>query len=123
VVAGEVRALALRSAEAARQIKGLIEGSVERVAMGSATVQRASTTIESIVSTSGRVSQLLGEIAHGASEQSDGIGQIRQAVHELDRMTQQNAALVEQTAAAANVMRGQAQDLEREVAQFTLPVA
>ncbi len=121
VVASEVRTLAQRSAEAARQIKTLIGSSVEQVESGTGVVRKAGATIEDIVTSSQRVDQLLGEVAHGAREQSLGIGQIGQAVQELDRMTQQNAALVEQTAGAASAMRDQACALAEEVSRFRVP--
>ncbi len=121
VVAGEVRTLAQRSAGAAREIRDLIGRSVEQVEAGTGTVHRAGTTMEEIVAASQRVSQLLGEVANGAREQSLGIAQIGAAVQELDRMTQQNAALVEQTAAASGAMKSQAESLATEVARFRLP--
>jgi methyl-accepting chemotaxis protein len=121
VVASEVRSLAGRSAAAAREIKVLIGHSVEQVEAGTGIVHKAGTTIEDIVASSQRVNQLLGEVATGAREQSMGIGQIGQAVQELDRMTQQNAALVEQTAAASSAMRDQAYALAEEVARFRMP--
>ena len=121
VVASEVRMLAQRSASAAREIKALIGRSVEQVETGTGIVRKAGVTIDDIVSSSERVNQLLGEVATGAREQSLGIGQIGQAVQELDRMTQQNAALVEQTAAAASAMKDQAFALAEEVARFKLP--
>jgi methyl-accepting chemotaxis protein len=121
VVATEVRSLAHRSAEAAKEIKTLIGTSVEQVEVGTGIVRRAGVTIDEIVSSSGRVSHLLGEVATAAREQSLGIGQIGQAVHELDQMTQQNAALVEQTAGAASAMRDQAQTLAEEVSRFRIP--
>jgi len=121
VVASEVRMLAQRSAEAAREIKKLISQSVEQVESGTAVVRKAGTTIEDIVTSSQRVDQLLGDVAHGAREQSMGVGQIGQAVQELDRMTQQNAAMVEETAAAATAMKNQAHSLANEVARFKLP--
>jgi methyl-accepting chemotaxis protein len=123
VVASEVRMLAQRSAEAAKEIKTLIGSSVEQVESGTAIVQRAGTTIEEIVGSSQQVKDLLGEIARGSREQSEGIGQIGQSVQDLDRMTQQNAALVEQTAAAAGTLKDQAQGLAAEVARFKLPAA
>jgi methyl-accepting chemotaxis protein len=123
VVASEVRTLAQRSAHAAREIKTLIARSVEQVQAGTSIVQGAGTTIEEMVAASQRVDNLLGEVATGAREQSLGIGQIGQAVQELDRMTQQNAAMVEQTAAAAAAMKDQAQALAREVARFNIPEA
>ncbi len=121
VVASEVRTLAQRSAEAAREIKTLIGSSVDQVEAGTGVVRKAGTTIEEIVVSSQQVDHLLGEVATGAREQSLGIGQIGQAVQELDRMTQQNAALVEQTAAAAAAMKDQAHHLAEEVSNFRLP--
>ena len=121
VVASEVRVLAQRSAEAAREIKTLIGRSVGQVAEGAQVVQQAGATMQQIVDSSGRVSELLAEVATGTREQTLGIGQIGQAVQELDRVTQHNAALVEQTAAASSAMRDQAQSLAGEVARFRLP--
>ena len=121
VVAGEVRTLAQRSAAAAREIKELIGRSVGQVEAGAGIVQRAGTAMEEIVGASQRVNQLLGEIANGAREQSLGVAQIGAAVQELDRMTQQNAALVEQTAAASSAMKDQAEALAHEVDRFRLP--
>ena len=121
VVASEVRVLAQRSAQAAREIKGLIASSLEQVEAGTTVVRGAGSTIEEIVSSSQRVDRLLGEVATGAREQSLGVGQIGQAVQELDRMTQQNAAMVEQTAAAASAMKEQAHTLADEVARFKIP--
>jgi methyl-accepting chemotaxis protein len=121
VVASEVRVLAQRSAEAAKQIKALIGSSVERVEAGTGIVRRAGATIEEIVSSSQRVDHLLGEVANGAREQGAGIAQISQAVQQLDKMTQQNAALVEQTAAASSAMREQALGLVGQVSHFRLP--
>jgi methyl-accepting chemotaxis protein len=121
VVAAEVRTLAQRSAGAAREIKTLIGSSVEQVEAGAGIVRRAGETMESIVASSQRVDALLGEIATGAREQSAGIGQVGQAVQELDRMTQQNAALVEQTAAGAAAMKDEAQRLAEAVARFRMP--
>jgi methyl-accepting chemotaxis protein len=121
VVATEVRMLAQRSAAAAREIKGLIGSSVDQVQAGTTVVRKAGTTIEDIVAASQRVNQLLGEVAIGAREQSTGVAQVGQAVQELDRMTQQNAALVDDTAASAAAMRELAQKLAEEVARFTLP--
>jgi methyl-accepting chemotaxis protein len=123
VVASEVRMLAQRSADAAKEIKTLIGSSVEQVENGTAIVQRAGATIDEIVGSSQRVKDLLGEIARGSHEQSQGIGQIGQSVQDLDRMTQQNAALVEQTAAAAGTLKDQAQGLAADVARFKLPAA
>ena len=121
VVAAEVRTLAQRSAEAAREIKGLIGRSVEQVESGSGIVDRAGRTMGEIVTASQRVNQLLQQVADGAREQSLGIAQIGSAVQELDRMTQQNATLVEQTASASGAMKEQAQSLAHEVDRFRLP--
>ncbi|WP_341887864.1 methyl-accepting chemotaxis protein [Variovorax sp. YR752] len=121
VVAAEVRTLAQRSAAAAREIKELIGRSVEQVEAGSGIVGQAGKTMAEIVAASQRVNQLLGEVANGAREQSLGIAQIGSAVQDLDRMTQQNAALVEQTAAASGAMKDQAQSLAHEVDRFRLP--
>ena len=121
VVAGEVRMLAQRSADAAREIKTLISSSVEQVEAGAKVVRKAGETISEIVISSEQVDHLLGEVATGAREQSQGIALIGQAIHELDQMTQQNAALVEETAAAADSMKTQAQTLAGEVARFQLP--
>ena len=121
VVASEVRTLAQRAATAAREIKTLIGQSVEQVQAGTAVVNQAGAKMDAIVEASRRVSGLLGEIADGSREQSQGVAQIGQAVNELDQMTQQNAALVEQTAAAAAAMKDQACALAHEVDRFRLP--
>jgi methyl-accepting chemotaxis protein len=118
VVATEVRMLAQRSSQAAREIKHLIGSSVEQVEAGTTTVRNAGATIAQIVASSRRVDQLLGEVATGAREQSTGVQQIGESVQDLDRMTQQNAALVEQTAAAATAMNEQARTLADAVARF-----
>ncbi|MBK7613687.1 MAG: HAMP domain-containing protein [Burkholderiales bacterium] len=120
VVAGEVRSLAGRSADAAREIKALIGASVEKVDSGTRLVQGAGSTMGEIVASVRRVSDIVGEITAGTSEQRDGIGQVNTAVSQLDQMTQQNAALVEQSAAAADSMRQQAQRLSDMVAGFKL---
>ncbi|MCW5610915.1 MAG: Cache 3/Cache 2 fusion domain-containing protein [Rubrivivax sp.] len=120
VVAGEVRSLAQRSAEAAREIKGLIQASVEKVDAGSRLVADAGTTMNEIVASVQRVSDIIGEISAAASEQSSGIAQVNGAVTDLDRMTQQNAALVEQSAAAAESLKDQAQKLAEVVGRFEL---
>ena len=120
VVAGEVRSLAQRSAEAAREIKSLIGTSVDRVETGSRLVQDAGATMGDIVASVKRVSDIIGEISAAASEQRGGIGQVGNAVNQLDQMTQQNAALVEEGAAAAESLKEQAQTLTRLVATFRL---
>ncbi|MDH4390419.1 MAG: methyl-accepting chemotaxis protein [Aquabacterium sp.] len=120
VVAGEVRSLAQRSADAAREIKGLITASVERVEHGSALVGRAGTTMGEIVSAIQRVSEIVNAISTASSEQSNGVTQVGLAVTDLDRSTQQNAALVEQSAAAAESLRTQARLLVDAVAVFKL---
>ena len=118
VVAAEVRSLAQRSAEAAKEIKGLIGTSVERVDTGSRLVGDAGRTMHEIVASVQRVSDMIGEITAAASEQIAGIGQVNTAVTQLDQMTQQNAALVEQSAAAAESLREQAARLSQTVAAF-----
>jgi methyl-accepting chemotaxis protein len=118
VVAGEVRSLAQRSAEAAKEIKTLIGASVDKVESGARLVQDAGSTMQEIVSAVRRVSEVLGEITTAASEQAGGIQQVNQAVNNVDQMTQQNAALVEQSAAAAESMRDQAGKLAKTVEQF-----
>jgi len=120
VVASEVRSLAQRSAEAAREIKSLIGSSVERVEAGSRLVADAGSTMTEIVASVQRVSDIIGEISAASAEQSSGIGQVNTAVVELDRMTQQNAALVEQSAAAAESLKDQAQRLGGVVSRFRL---
>ena len=121
VVASEVRALSQRTSVAAREIKALIADSVDKVAKGTQIVSAAGGTIGEIVQTSRTVNRLLSEIATGASEQARGVMQTTQAVQDLDNLTQQNAALVEQTAAAAASLKEQADALAAEVAQFKLP--
>ena len=123
VVASEVRSLAQRSASAAREIKGLIGASVERVEAGSQLVTHAGSTMNDIVASVQRVADIVGEISTAAGEQSRGIGQVNGAVGDLDRMTQQNAALVEQSAAAAESLREQAATLAALVATFRLEAA
>ncbi|MFG6440706.1 methyl-accepting chemotaxis protein [Roseateles sp. LKC17W] len=120
VVAGEVRSLAQRSAEAAREIKGLIGASVDKVESGSRLVQAAGSTMDEIVASVQRVSDIIGEITAAASEQSQGIGQVNASVVQLDQMTQQNAALVEEAAAAASSLEQQAINLQQAVATFKL---
>jgi methyl-accepting chemotaxis protein len=120
VVAGEVRNLAQRSAQAAKEIKDLIGTSVLKVGEGSELVQTAGTTMQDIVQSVQRVTDIIAEITAAASEQSDGIGQVNVAVNQLDQMTQQNAALVEQSTAAAESLREQAGRLTEVVAMFKL---
>jgi len=118
VVAGEVRSLAQRSAEAAKEIKSLIENSVEKVEFGSQLVTDAGKTMNEIVNSVRRVADVIGEITAAANEQSAGIAQINNSVANLDQMTQQNAALVEESAAAAQSLREQADQLAEAVSVF-----
>jgi methyl-accepting chemotaxis protein len=120
VVASEVRSLAGRSAEAAKEIKTLINASVERVEQGTALVDRAGVTMAEIVASIQRVTETMGAITTASAEQSAGVAQVGEAVHRMDQTTQQNAALVEQIAAAAASLKSQAQDLVRVVATFKL---
>jgi methyl-accepting chemotaxis protein len=120
VVASEVRSLAQRSAQAAKEIKGLIGASVDRVEAGSRLVADAGKTMSEIVGSVQRVSDIIGEITTASSEQSDGIGQVNTAVTQLDQMTQQNSALVEESAAAAESLKDQAQRLSQAVGAFRL---
>ena len=120
VVASEVRSLAQRSAEAAKEIKSLIGTSVERVEQGTALVARAGTTMEEIVTSIKRVTDIMGEISVASSEQSTGVAQVGEAVTQMDQVTQQNAALVEESAAAAESLKHQAQQLVQAVAVFSL---
>jgi methyl-accepting chemotaxis protein len=119
-VASEVRNLAQRAAGAAQQIKSLIGASVERVEAGSRMVADTGTTMQDIVASVQRVSDMIGEISAAAAEQSNGIGQVNGSVSDLDRMTQQNASLVEESAAAAESMRQQAERLNALVVGFKL---
>ena len=118
VVASEVRSLAQRSAEAAREIKTLIGASVDKVASGSRLVQDAGNTMGEIVASVQRVTDIIGEISAAAAEQSSGISQVNSAVTQLDQMTQQNAALVEESAAAADSLQQQSRRLVDTVATF-----
>jgi methyl-accepting chemotaxis protein-1 (serine sensor receptor) len=120
VVASEVRSLAQRSADAAREIKALISASVERVEQGTALVDQAGITMTEIVSSIARVTDIMGEISAASSEQSSGVGQIGEAISHMDQATQQNAALVEESAAAAESLKEQAHQLVQAVAVFTL---
>ena len=121
VVASEVRSLAGRSAEAAKEIKSLIGASVDKVESGSRLVADAGSTMKEIVGSVQRVSDIIGEITAASTEQSDGIGQVNSAVVHLDQMTQQNAALVEESTAAAESLRDQTSRLTEVVALFRLP--
>ncbi|WP_053293165.1 methyl-accepting chemotaxis protein [Burkholderia pseudomallei] len=118
VVAGEVRSLAQRSATAAKEIKQLIDASVERVNNGSALVGQAGATMAEIVQAVRRVTDIMGEIAAASEEQSSGISQVGRAVTQMDEMTQQNAALVEEAAAAASSLQEQAARLRESVSAF-----
>jgi methyl-accepting chemotaxis protein len=120
VVASEVRSLAQRSAEAARQIKALIGASVDKVESGTKLVADAGRTMSEVVDSVKRVSAIIGEISRAATEQSDGIGQVNTSVTQLDQVTQQNAALVEESAAAAESLKAQAQQLAGTVQRFRL---
>ena len=120
VVAAEVRQLAHRSADAAREIKSLIGASVERVEGGTRLVASAGETMKEIVGSVRRVSEVIQSITQATTEQSEGIGHINASVGELDRMTQQNAALVEQSSAAAESLREQTETLSRVVGTFRL---
>ncbi|HEY9108157.1 MAG TPA: methyl-accepting chemotaxis protein [Roseateles sp.] len=120
VVAGEVRTLAQRSAEAAKEIKGLIVASVERVERGTALVDQAGATMTEIVGAIGRVADLMGEISAASGEQSTGVAQVGNAVTQMDQTTQQNAALVEESAAAAESLKEQARQLVDAVSVFQL---
>jgi methyl-accepting chemotaxis protein len=120
VVASEVRSLAGRSAEAAKEIKQLINASVERVEVGTQLVDSAGQTMAEIVQSVQRVSDIIGEITAASAEQSHGIDAVNTAVAQLDQMTQQNAALVEQSAAAAESMREQTERMAEVVATFKL---
>ncbi|WPB55655.1 methyl-accepting chemotaxis protein [Xylophilus sp. GOD-11R] len=120
VVASEVRSLAQRSADAAKQIKGLIGTSVERVEQGTSLVDQAGSTMQEVVSAIRRVTDLMGEISAASVEQSSGVAQVGEAVMQMDQATQQNAALVEQSAAAAASLKGQAEQLVEAVAVFRL---
>ncbi len=118
VVASEVRSLAGRSAEAAKEIKTLINTSVERVELGSTLVDQAGTTMTEVVGSIRRVTDIMGDISAASNEQAAGVANVSEAVAEMDQATQQNAALVEQMAAAAGSLRVQAQELVQTVAVF-----
>ncbi|MYM32049.1 methyl-accepting chemotaxis protein [Duganella sp. CY15W] len=120
VVASEVRNLAQRSAAAAKEIKALIDDSVEKVGAGTKLVGQAGMTMDEVVSSVRRVTDIMGEIANASQEQSAGIAQVNQSIIEMDSMTQQNAALVEEAAAAAQSLQDQAGELARVVSIFKL---
>ena len=123
VVAGEVRSLAQRSATAAREISQLIQASADKVSAGTQLVQQAGSTMGDIVTSVQRVHEIIDDISSATSEQSQGIGQVNSAVGQLDQMTHQNAALVEQSAAAAESLRDQAGRLATVVSRFHLTAA
>jgi hypothetical protein len=120
VVAGEVRTLAQRSATAAKEIKDLITESVTRIDNGSKLVENAGRTMDEIVSSTRRTTDLMNELAAASEEQSTGIGQVNTAITQMDDVTQQNAALVEQASAAAQSLAQQAQALREAVSVFNL---
>jgi len=120
VVAGEVRSLAQRSAQAAKEIKTLISASSEKVESGSRLVQDAGSSMQEILTSVQRVSDIIGEISAASTEQSMGIAHVNRSVNELDQMTQQNAALVEESAAAAESLKDQATRLAQAVSSFKL---
>jgi methyl-accepting chemotaxis protein len=120
VVATEVRSLAGRSADAAKQIKTLINTSVERVEQGTALVDKAGATMSDVVSSIRRVTDIMGEISSASNEQAAGVAAVGESVAQMDQATQQNAALVEEMAAAASSLKSQAQELVMTVAVFKL---
>ncbi|MFM9896807.1 methyl-accepting chemotaxis protein, partial [Achromobacter xylosoxidans] len=120
VVAGEVRTLAQRSAVAAKEIKALIDESVHRVEGGTRQADEAGSTMREVVDSVRQAAILVHEIASASAEQSTGIGQVNQAVAQMDTVTQQNAALVEQAAAAAGSMQDQAGRLSQQVRRFKI---
>ena len=121
VVAGEVRSLAQRSAQAAREIKGLIEAAIAEVQAGEQQAQSTGATMKELLSSVNRVTQIMNDIAHASDEQSSGIDQVNTAVVQMDSVTQQNAALVQQAASAAESLSEQARRLAEAVAVFSLP--
>ena len=122
VVATEVRSLAQRSASAAKEIKDLISDSVEKVEAGTKLVDQAGSTMQAIVESIGSVTNIMGEITIASQEQISGIEQVNQAIRLMDDATQQNAALVEQAAAAAQTLQDQAKSLATEVNLFKVKV-
>lgn len=123
VVASEVRSLAQRSAEAAKEIKSLITVSVDRVQQGASLVDQAGQTMNEVVNSIRRVTDIVGEISAASTEQSAGVAQVGEAITQMDKDTQQNAALVEEMSAAAMSLHGQAQELVQAVATFKLSKA
>ena len=120
VVASEVRSLAGRSADAAKEIKALINASVERVEQGTALVDKAGETMTEVVGSIRRVTDIMGEISAASNEQASGVAQVGEAVRHMDQTTQQNAALVEEMAAAASSLKSQAGELVQAVAAFKM---
>jgi len=120
VVAGEVRLLAGRCASAAKEIRGLIHTSVERVSSGSSQVDQAGNTMQDVVRSIQQATTIMGEISLASAEQNAGVSQIGEAIMQMDQVTQQNAALVEQMAAAASALKSQSRQLVQEVASFRL---
>jgi methyl-accepting chemotaxis protein len=120
VVASEVRSLAGRSADAAKEIKALINASVSQVEQGETLVDRAGSTMDEVVASIRRVTDIMGEISSASSEQSNEVTQMGQAISSMDQATQQNAALVEESSAAAMSLRAQAQRLDQMVGVFRL---
>jgi len=120
VVASEVRALAQRSAQAAREIKGLIGDSVTKVTDGSALVDEAGQTLQRMVQAVGELGGLIEEIASASQEQAAGIDQVSQSIMQMDGVTQQNAALVEEASAAARALNAQSSELQQSVGRFRL---
>jgi methyl-accepting chemotaxis protein-2 (aspartate sensor receptor) len=120
VVASEVRNLAQRSATAAKEIKALIDDSVSKVDIGSRQVEQAGTTMQEVVDSVRRVTDIMAEISSASEEQRAGIGQVHEAIAQMDQVTQQNAALVEEAAAAAHALQDQAHELEQVVRIFNL---
>ncbi|MFJ3054708.1 methyl-accepting chemotaxis protein [Herbaspirillum sp. NPDC087042] len=120
VVASEVRGLAQRSAVAAKEIKSLIEGSVDQVKTGSAIVEQTVSTIDEVIASIKHATDLITDISSSSKEQSEGIEQINQAISQMDQMTQENSALVEQNAAASKALQGQAEQLSDLMGRFKL---
>jgi methyl-accepting chemotaxis protein len=120
VVASEVRSLAGRSADAAKEIKTLISASVEQVEQGTTLVDQAGSTMTEVVGSIRRVTDIMGEISAASTEQAQGVAQVGEAITQMDQVTQQNAALVEEMAAAASSLKSQAQELVQTVAVFKL---